>query len=131
MKMLIQISSGDLPVVWKRPSGSRHRFKNDDLRAWQESIATLAREEIELTGKDPSFFPYDGQVYIHVHIMYPNEAEIVRTGDPDNIEKGLFDALTGVLIKDDKVRYIRKHTTEVSVAKSEETVGTHVTIYSL
>jgi Holliday junction resolvase RusA-like endonuclease len=129
MRKAISIHTGDLPHTWQRMRGQRNKYKRADLRAWGERLATIAREEIELTGAAPGFYPYDGKLFIHIMIIVDDENELHGLGDPDNIEKAIFDALTGVVYVDDRIKYIRKHTTEVKVTTDPDMVGTHILIY--
>ncbi len=133
MRKLLRLYVPSFPRPWQRMRGSKTKFKRTDLKAWGELIANLAREEIELSEEAPGFFPYDGKFFVHILIYVKYEEQIIYdlNGDPDNIEKPIFDALTGIVWRDDKIRYIRKHATEVQVTDIEELVGTHVLIYRI
>ena len=129
-RRLLSISVATLPVSWKRVRGSSTRYKPVNVKAWQEFLAEICKEEITMS-EDPSLFPYAGPVEISIEVLYPDDNALHRLGDPDNIEKAIFDALTGIVIKDDRLRYIRRHSLTSNLALSEEEVGTHIGIYSL
>lgn len=131
MRKLLHLYVPDLPKPWQRMRGSTTKFKRTDLKAWGEKLSDLAREEIELSNETPGFFPYDGQIYVSLLIYAKYEEQVTLLGDPDNMLKPIFDALTGVVWKDDRIRYLRRGSWDVQVTEDESLMGTHVLIYRI
>lgn len=111
---VLEIQIEGLPVAWKRMSG-KNRFKHDDLREWQEEVKDAAREAIALEGREEAF-PMDGPFGVRIEVgVTDTEAKRFLRKDADNIEKGIYDALSGVVWSDDCMRYIPEHSFKVVV----------------
>jgi Holliday junction resolvase RusA-like endonuclease len=95
-----------------------------DIRSWQEEVADVVRQEMEIEGAQ---YPLD-PVRIDIIVTVDGEEQLKKLGDPDNIEKVIFDALTGVVIRDDKLKNIPIHMTRVEVGRRE---GTDIVITPL
>lgn len=74
-------------------------------------------------------FPYMGPLNIVICIGLSSEHAIDVAGDPDNYEKGIFDAMKGLVYPDDKLKYIRDHRTFGVVAGCRAEVGTKISLY--
>jgi len=95
-----------------------------DIRSWQEEVADVVRQEMEIECIE---YPLD-PVRIDIVVTVVDDGQLKRLGDPDNVEKVIFDALTGVVIKDDKLKNIPIHTTRVQIGKR---AGTDIIITPL
>lgn len=113
-----------LPKSWRRYPGTQRRFKPQDIRDWQEEVADRFREEMELQDITEPF----EHVWVEIAVSVTTMKELEHLGDPDNIEKALFDAMTGVVIKDDKMSNIVDHHT---YAKFADRPNTRITVMSL
>jgi Holliday junction resolvase RusA-like endonuclease len=126
MGHILQIRVPELPVQWSRSQG-RHRYKREALNEWQERLREIAEEEIALQCSDTGF-PVEGPVHVDIGVLLGENPETRVTlsassyvppefegmgmflrRDGDNIEKGIFDAFTKFLWKDDNLNYIPSH----------------------
>jgi Holliday junction resolvase RusA-like endonuclease len=128
MKALLHTHILGRPVQWQRMRGDRNRYKPTNLKAWQEKVADVLREEISIEGLD-NIFPGRNPVKASVIICYETMEELNKAPDGDNIIKGILDAMTGIVYIDDKPRYLRGLSLDFDIARTEEQIGTHITVY--
>ncbi len=130
MRRLLEIHVGNLPEKWMRMRGGKQRYKPLQMKAWQEFLREMAKEEIDLCDF-PEEFPYAGKVEVSVSILFPREKDIWTAGDGDNVLKGVLDALTRLVIKDDSFRYVRRMSVSADLSDEKSLIGTHIIVYAL
>lgn len=126
---LLEILIPEIPVAWSRARGSRNRFKNERLEAWQELVKDIARQEIEMS-IHWDMFPCASPLYVQILVLFDDLPSFQRfsRNDGDNVEKGIYDALSGVVWADDKIKNIPIHSFAAALSP---TSGTFVSVQRL
>lgn len=93
--MVIKLVVPGQPIPKKRARGGKHgHYTPEETRAWELTIATMARNTMTLGGHEM----LEGRVGC-VAIYYRDDA---RQPDGDNLHKSLLDGAQGVIFKNDK-----------------------------
>lgn len=120
------------PVPWARTRGyGKSRYKTEDVRAWQQAIRDTVMEEIALCGIDrqhrlPSAGPFRVQVLLGLR---PGCS--TWNSDADNHEKVIYDALTGLLWTDDRLKVIPTHIFDCFETEEEDQQGLYLRLWLL
>jgi len=135
---LLALQLSPAPAVpWKRQRGPKGSFKHPRLAAWQNEVREIVESELAAAGEAAgplAHLPFCDQLtrtlVIGIELRFDSESALNRAGDPDNYEKAIWDALRGVLWKDDRSRYIRLHWLHATWSISNPGVYLYVHEYS-
>ena len=122
-RKLFDMTVLELPTNWSRARGVHGRHRVVSLVAWQELLKELAREEMSVL---PGPFPYEGALRVEITVGFPDKKTMDRAGDPDNVVKGVMDALNKLVWKDDRWRYIHESQICGHVVRAGEMPSTRI-----
>jgi Holliday junction resolvase RusA-like endonuclease len=109
---------------------------NAEVKAWKRQIAAFVRREYPR-----SMGLIEGPLFVSLEFFLPRPTALqwkkkegpalwsIGTPDKDNLEKAVYDAITGIVWKDDA--QICRSTTEKRIAALHQVPGVYLTITTL